>query len=71
MTGTDCSQAVCRAPLQKGYPKDHGHKGDPGVTPETCGASGEKAQVIMVWVRALGIRNISHPRGLEAMKVRP
>ena len=26
----------------KGCPKHHGHKGDPGVTPETCGAGGER-----------------------------
>jgi hypothetical protein len=42
----------CRAPLHKGCPKHHGHKGDPGVTLGTCGAGGEKAQVILVWVRA-------------------
>jgi hypothetical protein len=36
---------ICRAPLQKGCPKHHGHKGDPRVTPGTCGADGEKAQV--------------------------
>jgi hypothetical protein len=42
----------CRAPLQKECPKHHGHKGDPGVTPGTCGAGGEKVQVILVWVRA-------------------
>ena len=32
----------------------HEHKGDPGVMPETCGTIGERAQVILVWVRALG-----------------
>ena len=31
-----------------------GHKGDPGVAPGTYGAIGERAQVILVWVRALG-----------------
>jgi hypothetical protein len=47
--------AECHAPLQKGCPKHHGHKGDPGVTPGTCGAGGEKVQVILVWdPRALG-----------------
>ena len=34
----------CRAPLHKECPKPHGHKGDPGVTPGTCGAIGERAQ---------------------------
>jgi hypothetical protein len=52
----------CRAPLQKGCPKHHGHKGDPRVTPGTCGAGGEKDQVILVWVRALGVGNTSYHR---------
>ena len=42
----------CRAPLLKECPQHHEHKGDPGVTPGTCGAIGERAQVILVWVRA-------------------
>jgi hypothetical protein len=58
----------CRAPLHKGCPKHRGHKGDPGVTPVCCGASGEKAQVIIVWVRAPSIGNASHPRGLGVMR---
>jgi hypothetical protein len=62
---------VCRAPLQKGCPKHHGHKGDPGVTPGTCGAGGENAQVILVWVRAPGVGNASHPRALGVMRIRP
>ena len=45
---------VCHAPLLEECPQHHGHKGDPGVTPGTCGAIGERAQVILVWVRALG-----------------
>jgi hypothetical protein len=61
----------CRAPLQKGSPKHQGHKGDPGVTPGTCGAGGEKTQVILVWVRAPGVGNASHPRGLGVMRVTP
>ena len=44
----------CRAPLLKECPQHHGHKGDPGVTPGTCGAIGERAQVILVCVRAPG-----------------
>jgi hypothetical protein len=41
------------------------------VTPGTYGANGEKAQVILVWVRAPGVGNASHPRGLGVMRVRP
>ena len=44
----------CRTPLLEECPQHHGHKGDPGVTPGTCGAIGEKAQVILVWARAPG-----------------
>ena len=36
------------APLHKECPNHHGHKGDPGVTPETCGAVGKRTQVILV-----------------------
>ena len=45
---------TCRAPLLEECPQHHGHKGDPGVTPGTCGSIGERAQVILVWVRAPG-----------------
>jgi hypothetical protein len=55
----------------KGCPKHHGHKGDPGVTPGTCGAGGEKDPVILVWVRALGVGNASHPQRLGVMRVSP
>jgi hypothetical protein len=61
----------CRAPLQNGCPKHHGHKGDPGVTPGTCGAGGEKAQVILMRVRTPGVGNTSHPRRLGVMRVGP
>ena len=50
----------CCAPLHEECLKHHGHKGDPGVTPGTCGAVGERAQVILVWVRAPGVGNTSH-----------
>ena len=52
---------VYHAPIHQEYPKDHGHKGDPGVTPETCCAIGKRPQVILVWMRAPGIGNTSHP----------
>jgi hypothetical protein len=29
--------------------KHHGHKEDLEMTPKTCGAVGERAQVILVW----------------------
>ena len=45
----------CCTHLHEECPKHHGHKGDPGVTPETCGAIGERTQVILLWVRAPGI----------------
>jgi hypothetical protein len=61
----------CRAPLHKGCLKHHGHKGDPGETPGTCGAGGEKALVILVWVRAPGVGNASQPRGLGGMRKKP
>ena len=47
-------EANCRAPILEECPQHHGHKGDPGVTPGTCGAIGERAQVILVWMRAPG-----------------
>jgi hypothetical protein len=41
------------------------------VTPGTCGAIGERAQVILMWVRALGVGNASHPQRPGIMRVRP
>ena len=61
----------CRAPLHEDCPKHHGHKGDPGMTPGTCCAVGERAQVILVWARAPSVRNSSYPRRLRGMKVGP
>jgi len=61
----------CRAPLQKGCPEHHEHKGDPGVTHGTCGAGGEKAQVILVWVRAPSVGKTYHSVGLGVMRVTP
>ena len=60
MSGTQCIELALnfwnmtryRAPLHEECPQHHGHKGDPGVTPGTCGAGGERAQVTLVWVRA-------------------
>jgi hypothetical protein len=36
---------VLHISLFKDYPKHHEHKEDPGVTPETCDAVGERAEV--------------------------
>ena len=62
---------ICRAPHHEECLKHHGHKGDPGITPRTCGALGERAQVILVWVRALGVGNASHPRILRGTRIKP
>ena len=48
-------EANCRTPLHEECPRHHGHKGDPGVTPRTCNAIGE---------RAPGVGNAFHPRRL-------
>jgi hypothetical protein len=48
-------QSTCHAPLHEECPQHHGHKGDPGVTPGTCDAIGERDQVILMWVRAPGV----------------
>ena len=58
------------APLHEECPQHHGHKGDPKVTPGTCGVIGEKAQVILVWVRARSVENASHPQSLGVTRVR-
>ena len=41
------------------------------MTPGTCGVIGERAQVILVWVRAPGVGNASHPQRLRVTRVRP
>ena len=64
-------QHCCWAPLHEECPKHHGHKGDPRVKLGTCGVIGERAQVIIVWVRASGVKNASHPRRLGVTRVRP
>jgi hypothetical protein len=42
-------------PFREKCLKHHGRKGYPGVTPETYGDICEKAQVILMWVRAMGV----------------
>ena len=65
------SERLCRAPLYEEYAQHHEHKGDPGVTLGTCGVIGERAQVILVWVRTPSVENDSHPRRLWFTKVKP
>ena len=67
----EVDQILCRAPLHEECPKHYGHKEDPGVTPGTCGAIGERAQVILLWVRAPGVGNVSHPWRLGCTRLRP
>jgi hypothetical protein len=64
-------ETICCAPLHEECPKHHGHKGDPGMIPKTCVAVGERAQVNLVWVRAPGVGNASHPWRLRVKRVRP
>ena len=40
------------------------------MTPGICVAVGEKAQVILVWERAPGVGNASHPQRLGCTRVR-
>jgi hypothetical protein len=37
----------------------------------TCVAVGERNQMIIVWMRALGIGNTSHPQRQRVTKIRP
>ena len=53
------------------HEEHHGHKEDPGVTPGTCGAVGEKIQTTRVWVRAPYVGIASHPQRLGVMRIRP
>jgi hypothetical protein len=46
---------LCHAPLHEECPQRNGHKGDPGMTPEICGASDEMDQVILVWMTTPGV----------------
>ena len=41
------------------------------MTPKICGNIGERAQVILMWVKALGVENASHSWRLGVTRVRP
>ena len=45
-------EGECRASLFEECPPHHGHKEDPGLMLGTCGAIGERTQLILVWMRA-------------------
>ena len=59
---------MCCAPLFKECSQHHRHKGDPGVTPGTCGAIGERAQVILVWVKAPWLQERLPPMEIKSHK---
>ena len=40
------------------------------MTPGSCGADGERAQVILVWVKAPGVGNASHPQKLGVTRIK-
>lgn len=44
---------------------------DPRLTPGPCGAVGERAHVILVWVRAPSVGNASHPWKIGCTRVSP
>ena len=50
----DEGKGLCHTPFLEECPQYNGHKRDSGVTPKTCGAINERAQVILVWMKALG-----------------
>jgi hypothetical protein len=64
-------QFECRVPLHEEFPKHHRIKEDPRMTPGTYGAVDERAQVIIVWLRAPGVGNTSHPWRLRVTRVGP
>ena len=67
----DVTTMLMCAPLHEECPQHYGHERDPGVLPGTFGAIGERAQMILVRVRALGVENTSHSRRVGVMRVRP
>ena len=62
---------VCHTHLYKECPQYHGPKEDSGVTSQTCDEILERAQMVLVQVRAPGVENTSHPRRLGVARVRP
>ena len=61
----------CHAPLHEECPQHHGYKVDPRMMPEIWGTIGERAQMILVWVRAPCIESAFHPRTLGVMRIKP
>jgi hypothetical protein len=69
--GISTSESQCYAPLHEECPKYHGHKEDLGMTLKICGASGEKAQMILVWVKVPSVGNASNTQRLGITRVNP
>ena len=77
--GWDCPKSVgaedlllsCCTPLHRECSKHHGPKGDSRVTLGTCGAVGERSQMILVWVKTPGVGNAFYPRRLGIIRVWP
>ena len=61
----------CRAPLLEECLQHHRYKEDPRVMLGTCGAIGERAQVILMWMRALGRWERLSPTKTRNHEVRP
>ena len=70
-TSTPFGGGECCAPLLKECLQYLRLKGDPGRMSGTCDAIGERAQVILMWVRAPGRVNAFHPQELGVTRVRP
>jgi hypothetical protein len=67
---TPFGEVECHAHLHEECLKHHGHRKSK-ITPGICGTVGERAQAIIMWVKALGIENTSHPQSSIVKKVRP
>lgn len=57
--------------LSRGVPEPQWAQARPRVTPGTSCTAGERAQMILVWVRAPSIEIASHPYRLRVKWVRP
>ena len=62
------AESSYRIPLLEECPQHHGHKGNPELTPGTCGAIGERTQVILVWMRALRLWESLPPTMIRSHK---
>ena len=69
--GNNCLQShdECSTPLHEKCLQHHGQKGNLRVMHKFRGAIGDRAQVVLVWVRALGIENTSHHKNYESCEL--